>query len=275
MNPLLTVIRQRYRSFLLVLLAITVLLGFYFLSLGSETYGPTTDQKDVNTEVPYQSVATTIAEDEEMSHSHDGFDALRVYNLFTSCKGEDDIILLDTYIDAYEELCKLFRLFGTIFSFVTSDVEEKINILRDYRKSDVAEKYKTIQSLLEYEVEQGTAKNTKKPSGARTLLRLHRALEFIAAFLLKLKETDNTVKFSSAAMKAYDDTLARHHPWLVKKAVHVAMYMLPSRLDLLKKMGVEDNERGMQGISDLAHELTVIFQVTEEAYSQDNLLDLP
>ncbi|CAL1532621.1 unnamed protein product [Lymnaea stagnalis] len=209
------------------------------------------------------------------AHSRDGFDALRVYNLFSSCRKDNDVISLDCYVDAYEELCKLFRLFGTIFSFVTSDVEEKIVILRKYRKSEQANKYESIQSMLHFEVSQDLTKNKERPSGARTLLRLHRALEFISAFLLKLKESDNNVRFSTAATKAYDDTLAKHHPWLIKKAVHVAMYMLPSRQDLLKKMGVEDNEKGMGGISDLVVELNTIFKVTEDLYRKDNLLDLP
>lgn len=209
------------------------------------------------------------------AHSRDSFDALRVYNLFSSCRKDNDVISLDCYIDAYEELCKLFRLFGTIFSFVTSDVEEKIVILRKHRKSDQANKYESIQSMLQYEVSQDLTKSKERPSGARTLLRLHRALEFISAFLLKLKETDNNVRFSTAATKAYDETLAKHHPWLIRKAVHVAMYMLPSRQDLLKKMGVEDNEKGMGGISDLVVELNTIFKVTEDLYRKDNLLDLP
>lgn len=169
----------------------------------------------------------------------------------------------------------MFRLFGTIFSFVTSDVEEKIGILRDFRKSENAEQYKSVQSMLQFEVSKDLTKNKKQASGARTLLRLHRALEFISAFLQKLKNTDNSAKFSSAASAAYDETLSRHHPWLIRQAVHVAMYMLPTRQDLLKKMGVEDNDAGMQGINDLIHELNTIFNVTEELYKRDNLLDLP
>ncbi|XP_059178922.1 ceramide-1-phosphate transfer protein-like [Physella acuta] len=221
----------------------------------------------------FTSVATVSVK--MASHTKDGFDALRVYKLFISCRTVDDVINLDCYIDAYEELCKLFRLFGTIFSFVTSDVEEKIGILRDFRKSENAEQYKSVQSMLQFEVSKDLTKSKKHPSGARTLLRLHRALEFISAFLQKLKNTDNSVKFSSAASAAYDDTLSRHHPWLIRKAVHVAMYMLPTRQDLLKKMGVEDNEAGMQGINDLIHELNTIFSVTEELYKRDDLLDLP
>ncbi|CAG5131711.1 unnamed protein product [Candidula unifasciata] len=206
---------------------------------------------------------------------HQVFDPEKVLKLFSSCRAEDDLIFIDCYVDAYEELCKLFRLFGTIFTFVTSDVEQKICILREYNKGDDSQEYKTVQSMLQFEVLHELTDNKKKASGARTLLRLHRAMEFISAFLEKLKETNSTVKFSSATSEAYDTTLARHHPWLIRKAVHVALYMLPARQDLLKKMGVDDDQKGMQGISDLISELVIIFNVIEKLYAKDELLNLP
>ncbi|GFO36066.1 glycolipid transfer protein domain-containing protein 1 [Plakobranchus ocellatus] len=207
--------------------------------------------------------------------THENFDAQKVYDLFCSCRQDGDLLLLDCYVNAYEELCKLFRHFGTVFSFVTSDVEEKIGILRDYRKSEHAEQYKTIQSMLAYEVSSETVKKKKHNSGSRTLLRLHRALEFITEFLLKLRESDNHIKFSNVVTKAYDDTLAKHHPWLIKKAVHVAMYMLPSRPDLMKKMGLKDEEKDMNVVMELVKELNYIYSITQELYAKDKLLDLP
>lgn len=162
-----------------------------------------------------------------------------------------------------------------MFGFVSSDVIEKIGILRDYRKSLDAEKYASVQGMLKHEVKEGTTANKKKASGARTLLRLHRALEFISELLVKIKDTDNSIKFSGVAIKAYDDTLAKHHPWLVKKAVHVAMYMLPSRQDLLKKMNVNDDEEGRKSLGDLVNELNEIYKVCQDLYAKDNLLDLP
>ncbi|BFZ22886.1 hypothetical protein BsWGS_25925 [Bradybaena similaris] len=206
-------------------------------------------------------------------HQQD-FDAEKVLKLFCSCRAEDNLIFVDSYVDAYEELCKLFRLFGSIFTFVTSDVEQKIGILREYNKGENSQHYKTVQSMLQFEVLNDLINNKKRPSGARTLLRLHRAMEFISAFLRKLKDSDNKGKFTSATGEAYDTTLAKHHPWLIRKAVHVALYMLPTRQELLKKMQVEDNQRGVQGISDLISELDMIFDVIEKLYAKDDLLGL-
>ena len=166
-------------------------------------------------------------------------------------------------------------MFGTVFGFVSSDVEEKIGILRDYRKSEVSDKYESVQKMLEYEVANKLTDNKKKASGARTLLRLHRALEFISALLEKIRDTDNKAKFSTEAVAAYDATLAKHHPWLVKKGVHVAMMMLPSRPDLLKKMSLDDTEEKMALLAKLIDELNVIYKITQDLYAKDKLLDLP
>ena len=55
--------------------------------------------------------------------------------------------------------------------------------------SDLSEHYSTIDGMLKYETDSGLADSGhspsggKLPSGARTLLRLHRALEFVILFL--------------------------------------------------------------------------------------------
>ena len=129
--------------------------------------------------------------------------------------------------------------------------------------------------MLNYEVEKKITDNKKKASGSRTLLRLHRALEFIAALLLKIKETDNSKKFSNEAQKAYEATLAKHHPWLVKKGVGIAMMTLPSRSDLLKKLNLDDTPEKMGQLGELVEELNKIYGITQKLYEKDNLLDLP
>ena len=158
---------------------------------------------------------------------------------------------------------------------MASDVEEKIGILREYRKADNRDEYKSIQSMIGYEVKNDITDNKKKASGARTLLRLHRALEFIYKFLAKIRDTDNNAKLSTEAVNVYDDTLAKYHPWLIKKGVHVAMMLLPHRPDLLKKMNLEDTPEKMSSMTKLIDELNVIYKITQDVYAKDNLLDLP
>lgn len=71
---------------------------------------------------------------------------------------------------------------------MAKDVDSKIAILDKYYKEENNEdQYKTLQSMIEYEKQKNILKDDKRPSGARTLLRLHRALEFIALFMAQVR----------------------------------------------------------------------------------------
>ena len=194
--------------------------------------------------------------------------------LFSQCRQQDGTLLTDAYANAYQETCKLLKLFGTVFGFVSSDIEERITILRDYRSSEVADQYTSVQSMIEYEVANQLTDNRSRTSAVKTLLPLHRALQFITVLLLKLRDTDNEAVFSTAAIEAYDATLAQYYSWIVNKGVHVAMKMLPSRPELLKKMNLDETEEKMALLTQLIDELNAIHGITEDLYAKDNLLTL-
>ena len=65
---------------------------------------------------------------------------------------------------------------------------------RNPRASETRDNYATIDGMLKYEVERELADSGhspaggKLPSGSRTLLRLHRALEFVILFLGNLTD---------------------------------------------------------------------------------------
>lgn len=67
-------------------------------------------------------------------------------------------------------------------------------------------------------VEHDLIKTKKKddPSGSRTLLRLHRALEYIIAFLHKLDDIQDPDLCSVISVEAYEATLMKYHPWVVQ-----------------------------------------------------------
>lgn len=60
--------------------------------------------------------------------------------------------------------------------------------------------------------------------------------DFIKLFLKRVEELSDSDGTSSAGHEAYTETLAKHHPWLVRKGATVAMYALPTRQDLLIKV---------------------------------------
>lgn len=49
-------------------------------------------------------------------------------------------------------------------------------------------------------------------------------------------ELTDSEKTSTCCQNAYNKTLAKHHPWVVKKAAVVAMYTMPTRGNLFKKV---------------------------------------
>lgn len=86
--------------------------------------------------------------------------------------------------------------------------------------------YHTIQSMIAYEIESGRVQNRDTsallpsgkplPNGCRTLLRLHRALAFIAAFLSEMRNAPDDASSATIAWNAYSATMARFHLWPVR-----------------------------------------------------------
>lgn len=133
--------------------------------------------------------------------------------------------------------------------------------------------------MLEYEVSQGiTAVKGSLPSASRTLLRLHRALDFIALFFKRLSESHESDKVASIASNSYNETLANFHPWLIRKGTYLAMYALPSRATLLAKMNDQSKMSESDVIQLLKNISTIIrpiYNETQDLYSKNDLLLLP
>jgi hypothetical protein len=71
---------------------------------------------------------------------------------------------------------RFFGLMGTVFGFVASDVQSKLDILEEFRKGDHKDDFETVETMILYEKRENLLDNPKYVSGCRTLLRLHRAL---------------------------------------------------------------------------------------------------
>lgn len=169
----------------------------------------------------------------------------------------------------------MFGIMGSVFSFVNSDVVEKIGILREYRKSEEAADYESFEKMIRYEVANDTTNNKKKASGSRTLLRLHRALEFTSRLMHDIRVAEEHDKMSHITKVAYDETLAKHHPWLIRKGVHVAVYTLPTRKHFIEKLGVQDAEKASEYLGKTADLQKRIFDITEAIYTREDLHGLP
>jgi len=170
---------------------------------------------------------------------------------------------------------------GTIFSFVTSDVHSKIGILQDHLSSEAGEHYETVEKMVQYEVGSGIIarpeKSGEQPSGSRTLLRLHRALEFLILLFRELAQSaDGAESFSALVGRAYGATLANHHSWVVRSAVYVALYAVPSRSTLVHRLDPEGSEeRLIDQLNAAVLAMQPVYDHVQSLYADSDLLQLP
>ncbi|XP_053964510.1 ceramide-1-phosphate transfer protein [Anastrepha ludens] len=203
------------------------------------------------------------------------FDIEKVAKIFQDCLHECDDVLLESYLEAYEEINKFFHLMGTVFGFVSSDVRSKIDILYEYRRKElIGERFLTIKTMIIYEKAEDLLKDGSYVSGARTLLRLHRGLEFIYEFLRRLSELNECDKTHACCKSAYNDTLAKHHPWVVRKGAVVAMYALPTQGELLKRVCVNASH-AVEVLPEMLKHTKSVYDRVEILYSAHDLHGLP
>ena len=145
--------------------------------------------------------------------------------------------------------------------------------------------------MIEYEEKEDLLRDPKRPSGCRTVLRLHRALQFFSKFMEELAKVAGSSGTGCIARECYHSTLAQYHSWVIQKTASLAMYKLPNRdLLLAKSFGhdtslhsddtiptKEDEEwkkesEEMLRLGQLSHQ---VFDSVQNLFSEKSLLDLP
>ena len=172
---------------------------------------------------------------------------------------------------------RFFRLLGPVFGFVSKDLEDKISTLQKHLTGQNGESYKTLETMTTYEVQHNLQKS--KPSGlqsgSRTILRLHRALEFIIAFINRLCESNSQAKTSVIASSVYHVTLAHHHIWLLRKMAAVAMYTLPTRKVLIESLCKHGEEEALALAQQVVCEAKPVYDHMQKVLESKKLLNLP
>ncbi|XP_003426637.1 ceramide-1-phosphate transfer protein [Nasonia vitripennis] len=202
------------------------------------------------------------------------FDLRTVHDHFDRSLLDEDDIDIRAYLEAYNELYKFFQLMGSVFSFVSSDLKQKIEILQGLIDKD-QENYVTVKKMIEYEKENNLLRKSDFVNGARTLLRLHRGLDFISEFLRQLGELSDSDNTSTCCKDAYNKTLAKHHPWLIRKAAIVAMYTMPSREMLFKKVCGDNVQKNVDALPKMLEITSHVITRTHTVYEVHELHALP
>jgi len=75
--------------------------------------------------------------------------------------------------------------------------------------------------------------------------------------------------------EAYNESLSQFHPWVVRKAAGMAFCMLPGRLAFFEVMNVGPTEQVVAKLGEALPLISEVYQITEELYTQQSLMDLP
>ncbi|CAI4228420.1 unnamed protein product [Auanema sp. JU1783] len=148
---------------------------------------------------------------------------------------ENSDVIIESYCDFWCELCGFLKKFGMLFGFATNDVLPKVNTLRSLYDSN-NHAYRSIRSMAEYESTEEILYRETPKSGMMLLLSLHKAQVFLITLIEKIAESEDDVRMRDLAYGVYEETLANHHSWTVKRVVKTAMYFLPKKEDFLKIM---------------------------------------
>ncbi|PAA53336.1 hypothetical protein BOX15_Mlig000594g4, partial [Macrostomum lignano] len=210
----------------------------------------------------------------EQPGSQQGFSLAELTASFNRCRAQPGLGLA-AYADGYDQLLHFLRSLNKAFYFVVQDVDSKLRILRSHIVGPEAASFSSIAGMLQFESAGGFA---GKENGSRTLLRLHRALLFLVLLLDRLVSAPADKSISSIAGESYNESLANHHPWAVRKAVGLALYLLPSRETLLANMA-QQNACDAAGVRQLVTEavpcLKDVYDQTQRLYSEAKALELP
>ena len=157
------------------------------------------------------------------------FDIDKMNESFEKCL-ENEGLLLQPYTNGFRELLNFFTLLGTIFSFVAGDVADKVKILDGHCSGPNCEKYEVIAEAMQYERDQRIDKiNTAAfASASRTVLRLHRAMEFIAKLFEALATTNENhigslTKVSFNLRATYLEIFQAPFQWFLSKALLIIL----------------------------------------------------
>lgn len=202
-----------------------------------------------------------------------------VLDTFKLCLSENKEVYLEHYVAGWRGLVKFLNSLGSVFGFISKDAVNKIKILVGHLEGENGSQYVTFQSMVKYELENElvdlTKRGTHPESGCRTLLRLHRALRWLELFLERLRTSSEDSKTSVMCAESYNESLAQHHPWVIRKAAGMAFCVLPGRASFFEVMNVGTPEQVVAMLGEALPLISEVYQITEELYAQNNMLDLP
>lgn len=228
-----------------------------------------------------------------------GIDPDALVGAWATCRQSKHDIPLAAFMTGCEEVKKIIMTLGSAMSIASSDITEKVGILQkrlDDLKvlvqesgeapplaegAEVADDDKRVRLTLQFMVKHEMAKKVERlesgpyVSGSRSLLRLMWFLDFISVLLTTMSSSASK-ELKECARDAYEAALAPHHPWIVRKTVSAAMFILPKRETFIRNLAAPNTPESVQPV--LAALLAEVEPVRKELwafYTQHKITDLP
>ncbi|XP_053199671.1 ceramide-1-phosphate transfer protein [Scomber japonicus] len=224
------------------------------------------------------------------------FQAWRLLLYLKSSLSDDDDVLLEPYLQSWDQLINFMESLGTMVSFFSQKVKEKMVVIRELSLKHSREAhgkrspsdfsgpkspaYLSVRSMVAAELKAGLVDFSRRTdSGCRTLLRLHRSLLWLKLMLEGLSEgpdADGHFKTPGELSRdAYRVALAPHHPWVLRQAAEFVFLALPDRKYFLQLVCVEHTEEAAPVLRIIIHALTLVHTRTQRILSENDMLELP
>ncbi|KAM3590140.1 uncharacterized protein V6R79_004329 [Siganus canaliculatus] len=232
------------------------------------------------------------------------FQAWRLLQYLKASLTEADDVLLEPYLQSWDQLLNFMESLGTVVSFFSQKVKEKIDLIRElslkrsaeaHGKHGPAEKsglqtppswglktgvYRSVRSMVEAEQKEGVVNfSYRTDSGCRTLLRLHRSLLWLKLMLEGLSDgpdSDGRYKTPGELSRdAYQVALAPHHSWMLRQAAEFVFLALPDRRYFLQLVCVHSQEEATPILRIIIHALEVVHTQTQRILAEHGMLALP
>uniref|UniRef100_A0A673BVB8 Glycolipid transfer protein domain containing 2 n=1 Tax=Sphaeramia orbicularis TaxID=375764 RepID=A0A673BVB8_9TELE len=180
--------------------------------------------------------------------------------------------------------CRFMDALGPMVGLISKEIETKTSIIRQLallaeENPEHSSAYHSVQSMILVELNRGVVDfHHQTDSGCRTLLRLHRALLWLKLFLEKLAETPVTGRLRSPSelcRESYQQTLANHHTWFVRRAAELAFIALPERGYFFRLVCVQNQQELSTVLTKVVRAIGEVYERTQRALEDNNMLDLP
>lgn len=214
-------------------------------------------------------------ENGQINDSKEYFDIKKAYEYFRLTLLDNDDIHIGSYLEAYKELCKFCTLLGSVFSFVATEITSKSETMHELRKNCQEEHFDSLKKMIDYEKGSQLLSDKSYVSGCRTLLRLHRGLDFIRTFLRRIAEIELEGSTSHIGTESYHDTLGKYHGWFIRQGAFLAMKFLPKKKTILTSVCGSQFEQVEEVLPLMLEAADEVYKRTQECYEVHELLDLP